>query len=58
MAAALEKDDPGLKATIVRGGFMELSITIDGRRTITTHRFFGPPQAHLVDHVKAALNGA
>ena len=57
MAAALEKDVPGLKVTIVRGGFMELSITIDGRRTIRTHRLYGPPQAHLVDHVKSALDG-
>ncbi|MGH9868718.1 MAG: hypothetical protein ACREAA_11220 [Candidatus Polarisedimenticolia bacterium] len=57
VAAALEKDVPGIRAEIVRGGFLELSVSIDGRKTIRANGLFTPPASHLIEGVKSALNG-
>jgi len=58
VAAAIEKDVPGVKAEIVRGGLMELSVSIDGRKTVETNRLLYPIPSRLIARIKAALEGS
>ena len=54
MAAQLKEED-GVDVEIVSGGFGELSVSIDGRKVVTTNRFFKPLPGKFLNDVRAAL---
>ena len=54
MAAQLKEED-GVDVEIVSGGFGELSVSIDGRKVVSTNRFSNPIPGNFLNEVRAAL---
>jgi hypothetical protein len=58
VAAAVQRDVPGVRAEIVPGGFLELSVSVDGRKVVETRRVFSPLPGRLIASLKEALGPA
>jgi len=55
--AAELSQDPGIEAEVVKGGFLELSVAIDGEKVIDTNRFLYPLPATIVNKTRTLLGG-
>ena len=56
VAAELDQD-PDVEAEVVKGGFLELSVLVDGEKLIDTNRLLYPMPATLVKKTRALLAG-
>jgi hypothetical protein len=54
VAAQLKKEN-GVEVETVRGGFGELSVSIDDRKVVDTNRLWYPTPGSVLKKVRAAL---
>jgi len=53
--AARLKEEDGVEVEILRGGFGELSVSVDGRKVVNANRFRNPMPDSFLQQVRAAL---